>query len=133
MIAAQVMGNDATITIAGALGNFELNVYKPVIIYNLLQSIRLLSDGCRSFGERCIAGITANEQVIAGYLQNSLMLVTALNPHLGYDKAAQIAKHAYAHGTTKKEAAVSLGFLTAEEFDRIVIPENMTGPDKGDS
>ena len=133
MIAAQVMGNDATITIAGALGNFELNVYKPVIIYNLLQSIRLLSDGCRSFGERCIAGITANEQVIAGYLQNSLMLVTALNPHLGYDKAAQIAKHAYAHGTTLKEAAVSLGFLTAEEFDRIVVPEDMIGPDKDDA
>jgi fumarate hydratase class II len=133
MITAQVIGNDATITFAGASGNFELNVYKPVIIYNLLQSVRLLSDGCRSFGERCISGITANEKVIAGYLQNSLMLVTALNPHIGYDKAAQIAKHAYAQGTTLKEAAVSLGFLTAEEFDRIVVPENMTGPDKGDA
>jgi fumarate hydratase class II len=130
MIAAQVMGNDTTITFAGASGNFELNVYKPVIIYNLLQSIRLLSDGCRSFGDRCIAGITANEQVITGYLQNSLMLVTALNPHIGYDKAAQIAKHAYTQGTTLKEAAVSLGFLTAEEFDRIVVPEDMTGPGK---
>jgi fumarate hydratase class II len=133
MIAAQVMGNDATITFACASGNFELNVYKPVIIYNLLQSIRLLCDGCRSFGERCIAGITANEQVIAGYLQNSLMLVTALNPHIGYDKAAQIAKHAYSQGTTLKEAAVSLGFLTAEEFDRIVVPEDMIGPDKADA
>jgi fumarate hydratase class II len=133
MIAAQVMGNDTTITFAGASGNFELNVYKPVIIYNLLQSVRLLSDGCRSFGERCVAGITPNEQVIAGYVQNSLMLVTALNPHIGYDKAAQIAKHAHTHGTTLKEAAVSLGFLTAEEFDRIVVPEDMIGPGKDDA
>ena len=128
MIAAQVMGNDTTITFSGASGNFELNVYKPVIIYNLLQSVRLLSDGCRSFGEKCVAGITANEQIIAGYVQNSLMLVTALNPHIGYDKAARIAKHAHAQGTTLKEAAVSLGFLTAEEFDRIVVPDKMTGP-----
>ena len=133
MIAVQVMGNDAAITIAGASGNFELNVYKPVIIYNLLQSIRLLSDGCHSFGEKCVAGIKANEPIIAGYVRNSLMLVTALNPHIGYDKAAQIAKHAYAQGTTLKEAAVSLGFLTAEEFDRIVVPEDMTGPGKNDS
>jgi len=133
MIAAQVMGNDTAITFAGASGNFELNVYKPVIIYNLLQSIRLLSDGCRSFGERCVAGITPNEQVIAGYVQNSLMLVTALNSHLGYDKAAQIAKHAHTQGTTLKEAAVSLGFLTAEEFGRIVVPEDMIGPGKDDA
>jgi fumarate hydratase class II len=128
MIAAQVMGNDTTITFAGASGNFELNVYKPVIIYNLLQSVRLLSDVCRSFGDRCVAGITANEEVIAGYVQNSLMLVTALNPHIGYDKAAQIAKQAHAQGTTLKEAAVSLGILSAEEFDRLVVPENMIGP-----
>jgi fumarate hydratase class II len=128
MIAAQVMGNDTTITFSGASGNFELNVYKPVIIYNVLQSVRLLSDGCRSFGEKCVAGITANEQIIAGYVENSLMLVTALNPHIGYDKAARIAKHAHAQGTTLKEAAVSLGFLTAEEFDRIVVPDKMTGP-----
>ena len=133
MIAAQVMGNDATSTFAGASGNFELNVYKPVIIYNLLQSVRLLSDGCRSFGERCVAGIAPNVQVIAGYVQNSLMLVTALNPHIGYDKAAQIAKHAHAQSTTLKEAAVSLGFLTADEFDRIVVPEDMTGPGKDDA
>ncbi|MBN2594513.1 MAG: class II fumarate hydratase [Sedimentisphaerales bacterium] len=133
MIAVQVMGNDTVITFAGASGNFELNVYKPVIIYNLLQSVRLLSDGCRSFGEKCVAGITPNEQVIAGYVQNSLMLVTALNPHIGYDKAAQIAKHAHTHGTTLKEAAVSLGFLTAEEFDRIVVPEDMIGPGKDDA
>lgn len=128
MIAAQVMGNDTTITIAGASGNFELNVYKPVIIYNLLQSIRLLTDGCRSFGEKCAAGITANQSVISGYLQKSLMLVTALSPIIGYDKAAQIAKHAHAQGTTLKEAAISLGFLTAEQFDGAVVPEKMTGP-----
>lgn len=128
MIAAQVMGNDTAITIADASGNFELNVYKPVIVYNLLQSVRLLSDGCRSFGEKCVAGIKANEQIIAGYVENSLMLVTALNPHIGYDKAAQIAKHAHAQGTTLKQAAVSLGLLTAEEFDRIVVPDKMTGP-----
>jgi fumarate hydratase class II len=128
MIAVQVMGNDTAITFAGASGNFELNVYKPVIIYNLLQSIRLLSDGCRSFGEKCVAGITANESVIAGHVRNSLMLVTALNPYIGYDKAAQIAKQAHAQGTTLKEAAVSLGFLSAEEFDRAVVPEKMIGP-----
>jgi fumarate hydratase class II len=132
MIAVQVMGNDATIAVAGASGNFELNVYKPVIIYNLLQSVRLLSDGCRSFGEKCVAGITANEQIIAEYVQDSLMLVTALNPHIGYDKAARIAKHAHAQGTTLKEAAVSLGVLTAEEFDRLVVPEDMIGPRKND-
>jgi fumarate hydratase class II len=128
MVAAQVMGNDTTIAFAGASGNFELNVYKPVIIYNLLQSIRLLSDGCRSFGGNCIAGITANEQIIGKYVENSLMLVTALNLHIGYDKSAQIAKNAHAQGTTLKEAAVSLGLLSAEEFDRIVVPERMTGP-----
>ena len=130
MVAAQVMGNDTTIAFAGASGNFELNVYKPVIIFNLLQSVRLLGDACRSFGDKCVAGITANEQIIQGYVQNSLMLVTALNPHIGYDKAAQIAKQAHAQGTTLKEAAVSLGILSAEEFDRLVVPENMTGPAK---
>jgi fumarate hydratase class II len=130
MIAAQVMGNDTTITFAGASGNFELNVYKPAIVYNLLQSVRLLSDGCRSFGEKCVAGIIANKTVIAEYLQNSLMLVTALNPHIGYDKAAQIAKLAHTQGTTLKEAAISLDFLTAEEFDRAVVPDKMIGPRK---
>ena len=128
MIAAQVMGNDTTVTIAGASGNFELNVYKPVIIYNVLQSVRLLADGCRSFGNRCITGITANREVIDRYLRNSLMLVTALNPHIGYDKAAWIAKKAHAEGTTLKEAAVASGVLRAEEFDRIVVPERMTHP-----
>jgi fumarate hydratase class II len=128
MIAAQVIGNDVTITFAGASGNFELNVYKPVIIYNLLQSVRLLSDGCRSFGERCVAGITANEPVIARHVQNSLMLVTALNRYIGYDKAARIAKEALAKGTTLRDAAVSLGILSPEEFDRIVVPEKMIAP-----
>jgi len=132
MIAAQVMGNHTTIAFAGASGNFELNVYKPVIIHNLLQSVRLLSDGCRSFGERCVAGIAANEPVIAEHVRESLMLVTALNPHIGYDKAAQIAKEAHARGITLKEAAVSLGLLTAEEFDRIVVPRKMTGPQESD-
>ena len=128
MVAAQVMGNDTTIAIAGASGNFELNVYKPVLIYNLLQSIRLLGDACRSFGQRCVSGIKANEQVISKHLQNSLMLVTALNSHIGYDKAAMIAKEAHAKGTTLKEAAVSLNILTAEEFDRIVVPAKMIAP-----
>ena len=128
MIAAQVMGNDTTVTIAGASGNFELNVYKPVIIYNVLQSVRLLADGCRSFGDRCIAGIAANREVIDRYLRNSLMLVTALNPHIGYDKAARIAKKAHAEGTTLKDAAVALRFLRADQFDRLVVPERMTRP-----
>ncbi|MBN1973799.1 MAG: class II fumarate hydratase, partial [Sedimentisphaerales bacterium] len=128
MIAAQVMGNDTTITFAGASGNFELNVYKPVIIYNLLQSVRLLSDGCRSFGQRCISGIKANEQVIAKHVQNSLMLVTALNKHIGYDKAAIIAKEAHVKGITLREAAVSLGILSAEDFDKFVVPAKMIAP-----
>jgi fumarate hydratase class II len=128
MIAAQVIGNDAAITFAGASGNFELNVYKPVIIYNLLQSVRLLGDGCRNFGEKCVAGIKANEPVIARHVENSLMLVTALNRYIGYDKAAKIAKEAHAKGTTLKEAAVSLGILSAEKFDSIVVPEKMTAP-----
>ena len=128
MIAAQVIGNDTTVGMAGASGNFELNVYKPVIVYNVLQSVRLLSDGCKSFGERCIAGLTADKQVIDAYVHNSLMLVTALSPHIGYDKAAQVAHEAHHRGTTLKDAAVSLGYLSAEEFDRIVVPENMIGP-----
>ena len=128
MIAAQVIGNDVTIAVGGASGNFELNVYKPVIIYNVLQSVRLLADGCRSFNEHCVVGIEANEDVIAEHLADSLMLVTALNPHIGYDKAAQIAKKAHADGTSLKGAAVALGLLTAEEFDRYVVPGDMTGP-----
>ena len=128
MIAVQVMGNDAAIAFAGASGNFELNVYKPVIIYNLLQSVRLLADGCAGFAGRCIAGIEPDETVISRYVQHSLMLVTALSPHIGYDKAAQIARKAHAEGTTLKQAAVALNLLTAEQFDRIVVPEKMTEP-----
>jgi fumarate hydratase class II len=128
MIGAQVLGNDAAIGFAGASGNFELNVYKPVIAYNLLQSIRLLTDGCRSFESRCVAGISPNIPAIEAHLRNSLMLVTALNPHVGYDNAARIAKHAHSQGCTLKEAAVALEILSAEEFDRLVVPERMTGP-----
>lgn len=130
MVAAQVIGNDVTITVAGASGNFELNVYKPVIIYNLLQSIRLLTDGCISFGEKCIAGIEADKKRIDAYVHHSLMLVTALSPHIGYDKAAKIAHEAHHKGMSLKEAAISLGYLTAEEFDKVVIPEKMIGPEK---
>jgi fumarate hydratase class II len=133
MIAAQVFGNDAAIAFAGASGNFELNVYKPVIIYNLLQSVRLLGDGCRSFGEKCVAGIKANEPVIARYVENSLMLVTALNRYIGYDKAARIAKEAHAKGITLKEAAVGLGILSAEKFDKLVVPEKMIAPQQDTS
>lgn len=132
-ICAQIIGNHTTITFGGASGNFELNVYKPVIIYNLLQSIRLLTDGCRSFAERCVAGITANEPIIAEYVENSLMLVTALAPHIGYDKAAQIAKKAHKEGTTLKEAAVALDLIGAEQFDKIIVPLKMTGPQEPDS
>jgi fumarate hydratase class II len=131
MIAAQVMGNDTAIAMACASGNFELNVFKPVIIYNLLQSVRLLADGCRSFGERCVAGIAANKAMIEKYTRDSLMLVTALNPHIGYDKAAQIAKKAYADGTTLREAAMASGLLSGEAFDRFVRPEEMIGPHGG--
>ena len=132
-ICAQVMGNHTTITFCGASGNFELNVYKPVIIYNLLQSVRLLTDGCRSFTARCIAGIQANEAVIDEYVKNSLMLVTALTPHIGYDRAAQIAKKAHMEGTTLKEAAVALDLISAEQFDKIIVPLKMTAPREPDS
>ncbi|MCF7973812.1 MAG: class II fumarate hydratase [Phycisphaerae bacterium] len=128
MIGIQVLGNDAAIGFAGASGNFELNVYKPVMIYNLLQSVRLLADGCHSFDKNCVSGIEPNVPQIESHLRNSLMLVTALNPHIGYDKAAAIAKHAHAEGVTLKEAAVALKLLTAEEFDGLVIPEKMTYP-----
>ncbi len=128
MVAAQVMGNHVTITIADSQGQFELNVMKPVIIYNLLQSIRLLADAARSFADHCVAGITADRARIEELLWRSLMLVTALNPHIGYDKAAQVAKKAHAEGTGLREAAVSLGYVTPEEFDRWVRPEAMIGP-----
>jgi fumarate hydratase class II len=125
MIAAQVMGNHTTITIAGSNGHFELNVFKPVMIYNLLQSIRLLSDGCMSFTDRCIVGITANEDRINKLRDDSLMLVTALNQHIGYDNATKIAKKAHKDNTTLLEAALELKLVTEEEFKEWVVPENM--------
>ncbi|MCF6310049.1 MAG: class II fumarate hydratase [Sulfurimonas sp.] len=128
MISAQVMGNHTTISIAGSNGHFELNVFKPVMIYNLLQSIRLLSDGCQSFTDRCIVGITANESRIAQLRDESLMLVTALNPHIGYDNATKIAKKAHKDSSTLLEAALSLKLLTEEEFKEWVVPQNMIGP-----
>ena len=128
MVAVQVMGNHVTVTIAGASGHLELNVFKPVMIYNLLQSIQLLADAARSFSDNCVAGIAANEKRIAELLGQSLMLVTALNPHIGYDKAAKVAKKAHAEGTTLKAAAVALGYLTPEEFERWVQPKSMLGP-----
>ncbi len=128
MVCVQVMGNDAAITFAGASGNFELNVYKPVIIYNILQSIRLLSDACQSFTDHCVVGIEADIVNIKKHVQNSLMLVTALNPHIGYDKAAKVAKKAYTENTTLKQAIVALGFMSAEDFDRFVKPEEMIKP-----
>lgn len=128
MIAVQVMGNDATIGFAASQGNFELNVFKPVILYNFLQSARLLADGIRSFNEHCAVGIEPNREVITKNLNESLMLVTALNPHIGYEKAAQIAKLAHKEGTTLKEAALKLGYLTSEEFDKYVNPADMVHP-----
>ncbi len=128
MVVAQVMGNDATINFAGSQGNFELNVFKPVMIYNFLQSSRLLSDTMTMFNEHCAVGIQPNREKIEYLLQNTLMLVTALNPHIGYDNAAKIAKHAHKTGGTLKEAAVELGLLTSEEFDAKVKPAEMTSP-----
>jgi len=128
MVAAQVIGNDTTVAVAGASGNFELNVFKPVIMYNVLQSIRLLADAAESFREHCIDGIEPNTGNIKRHLDNSLMLVTALNRKIGYDNAAKIAKTAHKNGTTLKEEAIALGFLTAEEFDAAVDPSKMIGP-----
>ncbi|MBC8287672.1 MAG: class II fumarate hydratase [Nitrospinae bacterium] len=128
MVAAQVIGNDTAINVGGSSGNFELNVFKPVMIYNLLQSIRLLADSCRSFNDHCVVGIEPNRTQIKKHLNGSLMLVTALNPHIGYDNAAKVAKKAYEDNSTLKEAAVALNLLTPEEFDEKVRPEKMTGP-----
>jgi fumarate hydratase class II len=130
MICAQVMGNDATIGFAGSQGNLELNVFKPVMIFNFLQSVDLLTDVCRTFREFAIEGVQANIERIAEHLNNSLMLVTALTPHIGYDNAAAIAKHAHKHRKTLREAAVELGHLTHEEFERLVRPERMTKPEE---
>lgn len=128
MVVAQVIGNDATIGFAASQGNFELNVFKPVIIYNFLQSVQLLSDAMISFNDNCAIGIEANLPVIKGYVDDSLMLVTALNPHIGYENAAKIAKLAHKEGLTLKKAAVQLNLLTEEQFDQFVIPEDMTHP-----
>ena len=128
MLCAQVMGNDVAIGIGGASGNFELNVYKPLLAHNLLQSIRLLADGMHSFEHHCVQGITANRERIAELLDRSLMLVTALAPHIGYDKAAEIAKRAHHEGTTLKDAALALGYVTAEEYERWVVPAEMIHP-----
>lgn len=127
MVCCQVMGNDVAINMGGAMGNFELNVMKPLIIHNFLQSVQLLADGIISFNDHCAVGITANVERINLLMRNSLMLVTALNPYIGYDKAAEIAKKAYNEGTSLKEAALSLGYVTAEEFDVWVNPEKMIG------
>ena len=128
MVAVQVIANDVAVGMAASQGNFELNVFMPVCIYNFLQSARLLGDVMRSFELRCARGIKPNREKIQAYLDESLMLVTALNPHIGYENAAKVAKTAFAEGITLREAAVRLGFLTAEAFDRIVRPEKMVGP-----
>jgi fumarate hydratase class II len=130
MVCVQVIGNDTTIGIAGSQGNFELNVFKPVMIFNFLHSVDLLTDACDTFREFAIEGVAANEERIAEHVADSLMLVTALNPHIGYDRAAAIAKHAHQHKGTLRESAVKLGHLTAEEFDRLVRPDKMTEPDE---
>ncbi|PPR18529.1 MAG: Fumarate hydratase class II [Proteobacteria bacterium] len=128
MVCAQVMGNDTAIMVGGMNGHMELNVFKPVMIYNFLQSCQILSDACHSFTDKCVVGIEPNYERIERNLNESLMLVTALNPHIGYDKSAKVAKKAYEEGITLKEAAVGLEFLTADEFDSFVRPEEMTGP-----
>jgi len=128
MVCAQVMGNDAAIGFAASQGNFELNVFKPVLAHNLLQSVRLLGDACECFEHHCARGIEPNREVIARQVRDSLMLVTALNPHIGYDNAAKVAKHAHKTGKTLREAVVELGLLTGERFDEVVRPEKMVGP-----
>jgi fumarate hydratase class II len=131
MVSAQVLANDVAINLGGASGNFELNVYKPLICHNLLQSIRLLADACASFRAHCVVGIEPNRDRIRQHLENSLMLVTALAPHIGYDRAAAIAKRAHELGSTLREAALALGHVAAEEFDRLVRPEHMVKPRRG--
>ena len=130
MVACQIFGNDVTIGMAGSMGNFELNVFKPLLAYNIIQSINILADACQSFNEKCVAGIEANMKNITEHLKNSLMLVTSLNRHIGYDKAAQIALKAWREDKTLKSTALELGFLTEQQFDEWVRPENMIGPTK---
>ncbi|EDQ87712.1 uncharacterized protein MONBRDRAFT_9875 [Monosiga brevicollis MX1] len=128
MICCQVIGNDAAITAGGMQGHLQLNVFKPMIIHNILHSVLLLADGCRSFQDHCVAGLELNRPAIEEHLRNSLMLVTSLNPHIGYDKGAAVAKKAHAEGSTLREAALALGYVSAEDFDRIVDPSKMIGP-----
>ena len=128
MVAAQVMGNNTTISVAGSNGHFELNVFKPVMIYNLLQSIKLIGDSAVSFTDKCVVGIKANTDNIDQLMQRSLMLVTALNPHIGYDNSTKLLKNAHIKGISLKESALELGLLTAEQFDQWVVPINMIGP-----
>ena len=128
MVCIQVMGNDAAVAVAGSRGNLELNVCKPVIIHNVLGSITLLADACRAFREFAVEGLEPDRAQIRRHLENSLMLVTALNPLIGYDKAAEVAKKAHTEGSTLREAALALGYLTGEEFDKAVRPEEMTHP-----
>lgn len=128
MVCAQVIGNDMAVAVGGATGHFELNVFKPLIVFNVLNSIRLISDSCESFAEHCVEGLEVNEARVREHLNNSLMLVTALNPHIGYDNAAKVAKFAHENNTTLKEAASKLNLLTPEKFDQLVKPEDMLGP-----
>lgn len=128
MVCAQVMGNGTTVTIAGSFGHLELNVFKPVIVRNVLESIQLLADASESFTEHCIAGLKPNLKTIAMHVERSLMLVTALAPHIGYDKSAEIAKTAHKHDLTLREAALRLGYVTGDQFDLWVRPSDMTGP-----
>ena len=128
MVCCQVIGNHTAISIGGSQGNFELNVFKPLMIHNFLHSIRLISDTCISFSEKCVSGLEANKENISEHLENSLMLVTALNPHIGYDNAAKIAKNAHEKGLTLRQSAIQMELLTDEQFDEWVRPENMIGP-----
>lgn len=128
MVCIQVFGNDAAVAMAGGRGNLELNVCKPVIIHNVLHSVRLLTDAAGTFTRFCVDGLEPNENRIRQHLENSLMLVTALNPHIGYDKAAEVAKKAHKEDSTLRESVVALGYMTAEEFDAAVRPEEMTHP-----
>jgi fumarate hydratase class II len=128
MVAVQVFGNDAAVAFAGSQGNFQLNVYKPVMLHNVIESAQLLAEAVLSFDERCARGIEPNKKVIAEHLENSLMLVTALNPHIGYEKAAKISLKAYREGLSLRQAALQLGFVSENEFDDWVRPEDMTHP-----
>jgi fumarate hydratase class II len=128
MVCAQVMGNDAAVGFAGSQGHFELNVYKPMMAYNVLQSMTLIGDAAASFSDSCVVGIEANEERIAKLMRESLMLVTALAPTIGYDNATKVAKTAHKNGTTLREEAIRLGFVDGETFDRVVEPRDMLGP-----